>query len=72
MCAFAAQAQEKISDGVVNIGMLEDMSSVSIKVISHAAQFGHRMVLVSGLAAAMNEALDQRLRNLTVGRGLNS
>ena len=23
-CAFAAQAQEKISDGVVKIGMLED------------------------------------------------
>ena len=27
-CAFAAQAQEKISDGVVKIGMLEDMSSI--------------------------------------------
>jgi hypothetical protein len=27
-CAFAAQAQEKISDGVVKIGMLEDMSSM--------------------------------------------
>ncbi len=28
MCAFAAQAQEKISDGVVKIGMLKDMSSM--------------------------------------------
>jgi hypothetical protein len=27
-CAFAAQAQEKISDGVVKIGMLEGMSSI--------------------------------------------
>jgi hypothetical protein len=26
--AFAAQAQEKISDGVVKIGMMEDMSSI--------------------------------------------
>jgi Barrel-sandwich domain of CusB or HlyD membrane-fusion len=33
---------------------------VVVKVISHAAQFGHRMVLVSGLAAAMEEAVDQR------------
>ena len=28
VCAFAAQAQEKISDGVVKIGLLEDMSSM--------------------------------------------
>jgi hypothetical protein len=28
VCAFAAQAQEKISDGAVKIGMLEDMSSM--------------------------------------------
>lgn len=34
--------------------------STSVKVISHSAQFGQRMVLVSGLAAAMDEALDQR------------
>jgi ABC-type branched-subunit amino acid transport system substrate-binding protein len=27
-CVFAAQAQEKVSDGVVKIGMLEDMSSI--------------------------------------------
>ena len=34
--------------------------SVAVKVISHTAEFGQRMVLVSGLAAAMDEALDQR------------
>ena len=34
-CAFAAQAQEKISDGVVKIGMLEDMSSMPGR-LSHA------------------------------------
>ncbi len=34
-------------------------TSVAVKVISHSAQFGQRMVLVSGLAAAMDEALDQ-------------
>jgi hypothetical protein len=28
VCAFAAQAQEKIPDGVVKIGRLEDMSSM--------------------------------------------
>jgi branched-chain amino acid transport system substrate-binding protein len=27
-CAFAAQAQEKVSDGVVKIGMIEDMTSI--------------------------------------------
>ena len=27
-CAFATQAQEKVSDGVVKIGMIEDMSSI--------------------------------------------
>lgn len=35
-------------------------NTVAVKVISHTAQFGPRMVLVSGLAAAMDEALDQR------------
>jgi hypothetical protein len=35
-------------------------NTVAVKVISHTAQFGQRMVLVSGLAAAMDEALDQR------------
>jgi HlyD family secretion protein len=35
-------------------------NAVAVKVISHTAQFGQRMVLVSGLAAAMDEALDQR------------
>ena len=32
---------------------------VKVEVISHSAQFGQRMALVSGLAAAMDEALDQ-------------
>ena len=32
---------------------------VRVEVISHSAQFGQRMALVSGLAAAMDEALDQ-------------
>jgi hypothetical protein len=27
-CTFVAQAQEKVSDGVVKIGMLEDISSI--------------------------------------------
>jgi hypothetical protein len=35
-------------------------NTVAVKVISHTAQFGQRMVLVRGLAAAMDEALDQR------------
>jgi multidrug resistance efflux pump len=35
-------------------------NAVAVKVISHTAQFGRRMALVSGLAAAMDEALDQR------------
>jgi multidrug efflux pump subunit AcrA (membrane-fusion protein) len=34
-------------------------ATVQVKVISHSAQFGQRMALVSGLAAAMDEALDQ-------------
>ena len=33
--------------------------SVTVKVISHTAQFGRRMLLVSGISAAMDEALDQ-------------
>lgn len=35
-------------------------NTVAIKAISHTAQFGQRMALVSWLAAAMDEALDQR------------
>ena len=35
-------------------------NTTSIKAISHTAQFGQRMALVSWLAAAMDEALDQR------------
>jgi hypothetical protein len=34
--------------------------SVAVKVISHTAQFGQQMNLVSCLGAAMDEALDQR------------
>jgi hypothetical protein len=43
----------------VSLG-IRGRNSVAVKVISHTAQFGQRMVLVSGLAAAMDEALDQR------------
>ena len=32
----------------------------SVRVISHSAQFSKKMALVSGLAAAMDEAVDQR------------
>ncbi len=32
----------------------------SVRVISHSAQFSRKMALVSGLAAAMDEAVDQR------------
>jgi hypothetical protein len=35
-------------------------NTVAVKAISHTAQFGQRMALVSWLAAAMDEALDQR------------
>lgn len=43
----------------VSLGFL-DKKSVVVKVISHTAQFGHQMNLVSCLGAAMEEALDQR------------
>jgi multidrug efflux pump subunit AcrA (membrane-fusion protein) len=43
----------------VSLGFLQK-NSVSVKVISHTAQFGHQMNLVSCLGAAMDEALDQR------------
>ena len=42
----------------VSLGVRQG-ASVKVKVISHSAQFGRRMALVSGLAAAMDEALDQ-------------
>jgi multidrug resistance efflux pump len=43
----------------VSIGTRSGNTS-KIKAISHTAQFGRRMVLVTGLAGAMDEALDQR------------
>ena len=43
----------------VSLGFLQK-NTVSVKVISHTAQFGHQMNLVSCLGAAMDEALDQR------------
>ena len=43
----------------VSLGFL-GKNTVSVKVISHTAQFGHQMNLVSCLGAAMDEALDQR------------
>jgi hypothetical protein len=43
----------------VSLGFLEK-NSVAVKVISHTAQFGHNMNLVSLLGSAMDEALDQR------------
>jgi hypothetical protein len=42
----------------VSLGFL-NKTSVAVKVISHTAQFGHQMNLVSCLGAAMDEALDQ-------------
>jgi multidrug efflux pump subunit AcrA (membrane-fusion protein) len=43
----------------VSLGMLKG-STVTVKVISHSAQFGRQMNLVSLLGAAMEEAIDQR------------
>jgi hypothetical protein len=43
----------------VSLGMLKGRS-VTVKVISHSAQFGRQMNLVSQLGAAMEEAIDQR------------
>ena len=43
----------------VSLGFLAG-HSVAVKVISHTAQFGHNMNLVSLLGSAMDEALDQR------------
>ena len=42
----------------VSLGF-RDTTSVTVKVISHTAQFGRQMNLVSCLEAAMDEALDQ-------------
>lgn len=43
----------------VSLGFRDDKAT-AVKVISHTAQFGQRMNLVSCLGAAMDEALDQR------------
>jgi multidrug resistance efflux pump len=43
----------------VSLGMVKGRS-VTVRVISHSAQFGRQMNLVSALAAAMEEAIDQR------------
>ena len=43
--AFAAQAQEKVSDGVVKIGMLEDMSSIYADITGLGAVTAARMAV---------------------------
>jgi multidrug resistance efflux pump len=43
----------------VSLGMLKGRT-VTVRVISHSAQFGRQMNLVSSLGAAMEEAIDQR------------
>jgi branched-chain amino acid transport system substrate-binding protein len=44
-CAFSAQAQEKISDGVVKIGMLEDMSSIYADITGVGAVTAAKMAV---------------------------
>jgi len=43
--AFAAQAQDKVSDGVVKIGMLEDMSSIYADITGMGAVTAARMAV---------------------------
>ena len=45
VCAFAAQAQEKVSDGVVKIGMLEDMSSIYADITGVGAVTAAKMAV---------------------------
>ena len=45
VCAFAAQAQEKVSDGVVKIGMLEDMSSIYADITGVGAVTAAKMAM---------------------------
>src|SRR5437660_1614276 len=45
VCAFAAQAQEKVSDGVVKIGMLEDMSSIYADITGIGAVTAAKMAV---------------------------
>jgi len=44
-CALAAQAQEKVSDGVVKIGMLEDMSSIYADITGVGAVTAAKMAV---------------------------
>jgi branched-chain amino acid transport system substrate-binding protein len=44
-CAFAAQAQEKVSDGVVKIGMIEDMSSIYADITGVGAVTAAKMAV---------------------------
>ena len=43
--AFPAQAQEKISDGVVKIGMMEDMSSIYADITGVGAVTAAKMAV---------------------------
>jgi branched-chain amino acid transport system substrate-binding protein len=44
-CAFAAKAQDKVSNGVVKIGMLEDMSSIYADITGLGAVTAARMAV---------------------------
>jgi branched-chain amino acid transport system substrate-binding protein len=44
-CAFAARAQEKVSDGVVKIGMIEDMSSIYADITGVGAVTAAKMAV---------------------------
>ncbi|MGA2818967.1 MAG: ABC transporter substrate-binding protein, partial [Xanthobacteraceae bacterium] len=44
-CTFAAQAQEKVSDGVVKIGMIEDMSSIYADITGVGAVTAAKMAV---------------------------
>jgi len=45
LSAFAAQAQDKVSDGVVKIGMLEDMSSIYAEITGVGAVTAAKMAV---------------------------
>src|SRR5262249_31801936 len=44
-CALAAQAQEKVSEGVVKIGMLEDMASIYADITGVGAVTAAKMAV---------------------------
>jgi branched-chain amino acid transport system substrate-binding protein len=44
-CALAAPAQEKISDGVVKIGLIEDMSSIYADITGIGAVTAAKMAV---------------------------